>query len=105
MKNPLPAFASVAGFWKIVYVWLHDHPATGVVMPVRMMTVIEISKHLVFRLITDSRHNCQTIRVIRVNPRQKSPSSDVRPRLDDVDLPLHVGPFNILIPAPEHTLD
>jgi hypothetical protein len=52
-KNPLPAFASVAGFWISLYVFLHDHPATGVVMPVRMMAVIDISNHLLVGLITD----------------------------------------------------
>jgi len=49
-----------SGFGKSLYVWLHDHPATGVVMPVRMMAVIDISKHSLVRLIPDWMAGCQT---------------------------------------------
>src|SRR5690349_16095156 len=68
-------------------------------MPVRMMTVI--SKHCP-ALIPDRPLACQTI---RVHPRLKSASSDIRPRLDDVDLPLHISPLNILVATAEHALD
>jgi len=61
-EKPATGFRVGSGFGKSLYVWLHDHPATDVVMPVRMMTVI--SKHCP-ALIPDRPLACQISAFIR----------------------------------------
>ena len=61
-EKPATGFRVGSGFGKSLYVWLHDHPATDVVMPVRMMAMTDIFKHYP-ALIPDRPLACQTIRV------------------------------------------
>src|SRR6185503_18483301 len=64
-----------------------------VVMPVRMMAAIRVSKHCP-GLIPDQPNSCQCLRAQRI-----------RARLDDVDLPFHVSPLDVLLAIAEYTLD
>jgi hypothetical protein len=59
-EKPATGFRVGSGFGKSLYGQLHDHPATGVVMPVRMMAVIDIPKHSLVGLIPDWMASCQT---------------------------------------------
>jgi hypothetical protein len=84
---------------KLVHV---REPATGVVvMPVRMMLAIDVAKHCgkPYTSMIRGLSNHSTAET------QRLAAWDERARLHDVDLALHVRPFNVLIATPEETLD
>ena len=108
-----------AGYWRIVFARFglsaqeHDRqPATVVVMPMSIVAVI-CSKHG-SGFIPDEQPTCQIhlkggcwcfVYHFPLHESLRSAPGNKRPRLDDVNLSLHVGPLDVLIAAAEDTLD